>query len=377
MHPMTPTTMTKPQISVIRRSVPGVLALSLAAFAAACGRGPESRNDVVARAPLAGTVYTVHDTTITAAFEAAGVAAPLQQATLSTKLTGTVTAVLVKEGDAVAAHQPLVRIDARDLAAKSTQVAASVAEAEAIHRDAVTQANRLRALYADSAAPRAQLDAAETALARADAGLRAARAAASELGAVSSYAVIRAPFAGIVTKRFVDPGAFAAPGAPLVAVQDVSQLRIGASATPDVARGLQRGQPLTATIEGQPVRATIEGVVPATAGNLYTINALVPNPGRKFLSGSTATLSLPTGERTALVVPAGAITREGDLTGVTLRTEQGDERRWVRLGRTSGDVAEVTAGLRAGDRVVVPTDRVATTAQTTPTTTTPTTPTAN
>lgn len=351
--------MTTQQTHAIRRSVPGVLAVSFGAFALACGRSPERKSEPVAMAPLAGAVYVVQDTTIAATLDAAGVAAPLQQATLSTKLMGTVTAVLVKEGDVVAAGQPLVRLDARDLAAKSSQVAASVTEAQVMRRDATTQANRVRALYADSAATRAQLDAVETALARADAGVRTAQAAASELGAVSSYAVIRAPFAGIVTRRYVDPGAFASPGAPLVAVQDASQLRISANTTPDAARGLRRGQSLPATIEGRPMRATIEGVVPAMAGNLYTINALVPNPGRLILSGSTATLAVSMGARSALVVPARAVTREGDLTGVTLRTANGDERRWVRLGVVSAQVIEVSAGLRAGDRVVVPTGGVA------------------
>ena len=353
--------MTTQQTFAIRLSMPVVLAVSLAAFALACGRGPEPKSEPVTAAPLAGTAYVVQDTTFTATLDAAGVAAPLQQATLSTKLMGTVTAVLVKEGDAVAAGQPLVRLDARDLTAKSSQVAASVTEAQVMQRDATTQANRIRALYADSAATRAQLDAVETALARADAGLRTAQAAAAELGAVSSYAVIRAPFAGIVTKRFVDPGAFASPGAPLVAVQDASQLRVTANTTPNAARGLRRGQSLDATIEGRSMRAIIEGVVPAMAGNLYTINALVPNPGRLMLSGSTATLAIPTGERTTIVVPARAVSREGDLTGVTLRTASGDERRWVRLGAASGQMIEVSAGLRAGDRVVVPSRGVAVT----------------
>jgi len=353
--------MTSQQTFAIRLSLPVVLAVSLAAFALACGRSPEPKREPVAAVPLAGTLYVVQDTTITATLDAAGVAAPLQQATLSTKLMGTVTAVLVKEGDAVAAGQPLVRLDARDLTARSSQVAASVTEAQVMQRDATTQANRIRALYADSAATRAQLDAVETALARADAGLRTAQAAAAELGAVSSYAVIRAPFAGVVTKRFVDPGAFASPGAPLVAVQDASQLRVTANTTPDAARGLRRGQSLDATIEGRSMRAIIEGVVPAMAGNLYTINALVPNPGRLMLSGSTATLAIPTGERSTLVVPTRAVTREGDLTGVTLRTANGDERRWVRLGAPSGQMIEVSAGLRPGDRVVVPSRGVAVT----------------
>ncbi|HEX7979052.1 MAG TPA: efflux RND transporter periplasmic adaptor subunit, partial [Gemmatimonadaceae bacterium] len=275
------------------------LGVTATVLLAACGHAPAAKTESAAVTPT-GATYTVHDTTIQAAFDAAGVAAPIQQATLSTKLMGTVTQVLVQEGDHVEANQVLVRIDARDLQAKSAQAAASVAEAEAVHRDAVTQAKRIRALFADSAATRAQLDAVETGLARAEAGLNAAHAATSELGAVSSYSVIRAPFAGVVAKRFVDAGAFAAPGAPLVAIQDASTLRITASATPDLARALRRGQTVAATIENQPVQATVEGVVPASAGNLYSINALVQNPRGALLAGSAATLALPTGARTAL-----------------------------------------------------------------------------
>ena len=73
----------------------------------------------------------VRDTTIAATQEATAVAEPFAQAMLSTKLMGTVTAVLVKEGDKVSAGQPLVRIDARDLDAKRQQVQAGIASAEA------------------------------------------------------------------------------------------------------------------------------------------------------------------------------------------------------------------------------------------------------
>jgi RND family efflux transporter MFP subunit len=338
-------------------------AVAIGAVVTGCTNAPKSEQRVVLSAASAGSAYTVRDTTIVAAFDAAGVAGPIQQATLSTKLMGTVTEVLVKEGDRVAAGAPLLRIDARDLSAKSAQAAASVTEAEAMQRDALTQANRIRALYADSVATRAQLDAAETGLARTQAGLEAARAVASELSAVGSYSVVRAPFPGVVTKRFVDAGAFATPGAPLVAIQDASTLRITVNATPEVARRVRRGQKVAATIESATTSATVEGVVPSLAGNMYTINALVPNGNGALLAGSTATLALPSGSRVALVVPVAAITREGDLTGVTLRTAGGDERRWVRLGWSNGDVAEVTAGLHAGDRVVLPPLRLAASAE--------------
>ena len=181
-----------------------------------------------------------------------------------------------------------------------------------------------------------------------------AHGASAELGAVSDYAIVRASFAGVVTQRFVDPGAFAAPGAPLIAVQDASRLRIVANAAPDAIRSLRRGMPVTATIEGRTVRATVEGVVPADAGNLYVVNAVVPNADRALLAGSTATIALSLGTRAALLVPSSALRREGDLTGVVVRTASGDDLRWVRVGRTVNGAVEVTSGLRPDERIVVP-----------------------
>ncbi len=341
-------------ISHTVRAAAGALLFS----AAACAPSKPEPSETPHR--VAGTAYTVKDTTVQTVFEVSGTATPLRQATLSTKLMGTVLEVLANEGDRIVTGQTLVRIDARDLAAKNSQVAASIAEAEAVHHDAATQAVRFRALYADSAATRAQLDAVETGLLRAEAGLRAAHASSSELAAVARYATVRAPFTGVVTKRFVDPGAFAAPGSPLMTVQDGNQLRIVANTTPDVAGGLRRGQRINALVENRPVSAVIEGIVPATSGNLYAINALVSNAVGNFLPGSTATLLVMLGSRRALVVPFNAVIREGDLTGLTIRTNDGDEVRWVRLGRSSGSVVEIDSGLRVGDVVIVPANTAAT-----------------
>lgn len=322
--------------------------------ASACGAGDAGETPASSTPRTPGHAVTVADTTIDAMLDAAGVAEPIAQATLSTKLMGTVTAVLAQEGDRVAAGQPLVRIDARDLTAKQSQVSAGLTAADAGYREAVAQAGRMRALYTDSAATRAQLEAAETGLARADATVRQARAGAAELAAIAAYAVVRAPFAGMVTQRFVDPGAFAAPGAPLVTVQDGRRLRVVVTVAPEAARTLRRGAVIAATVENVRTVARVEGVVPAPAGNAYTVNAVVDNRDALLLPGSTATLSLPQGRRRAVVVPLAAIRREGDLTGVLVRLASGDELRWIRLGAAAGDQVEVLGGLRAGDRVVVP-----------------------
>jgi RND family efflux transporter MFP subunit len=331
----------------------GTLLLAAAIGLGACSSpDAEARSDEPEAHAPTGPLFSVRSAERTGALDASGVAAPVAEATLSTKLMGTVTQVLVQEGDAVAAGQPLLRIDARELAAKSSQAEAMQAEAEAVLRESELHAGRMRALYADDAAPRAQVDAAETALARARAGVQAARAGAVELNAMRDYSVVRAPFAGTVVRRLADTGSFAAPGGPLLVVQDASRLRVSATVSPEAVRGLRRGQVLEATIEGSPASAVVEGVVPSQGGSLYTVNALVENADGRHLAGSAATLSIPTAARATLVVPASALVRQGDLTGVYLAGDDGARVRWVRPGRSFADSVEVLAGLKDGDRVV-------------------------
>lgn len=327
-----------------------VVTALLAGFAVGCG-GDGDKATETPPAAAAASVLIIRDTTIVATFDAVGLAEPVQQATLSTKLMGSVTAVLVREGARVTEGQTLARIDARDIDARQTQVEAGVAAADAVYQDALAQARRIRALYADSVATRYQLEQVETGLARAESGLRAAQASRAELDAVNDYATIRSPFAGVVTQRFVDPGAFAAPGTPVVTVMDASRLRVSVTIPTNVAAGLKPGHAIDGEIDGRPVRATIEGVVPSPAGGVYTVNAMVSNRRNEFLPGSSATLHVPAGQRVAVLVPEVALVREGDLTGVRIAGASGAELRWVKVGGAVGDRVEVLAGLRPGDVV--------------------------
>ncbi len=336
------------------------LILSLApVMLAACSqeRGEPVKREDVATNTRAGQLMIVRDTVYDATFAAHGVAEAYARATVSTKLMGSVTAVLVREGDRVVAGQPLVRIDARDIEAKRLQLQASIASAEAMHREATLMATRMRALYADSAVPRAQVDAADAALSRATAGVSAAHAGEAELNATAGYAVVRAPFAGVVTQRLVDPGAFAAPGTPLITIQDDAHLRLTTTIDPSLAQKVRRGMKLDVSIEGQTARATVEGVVPSAGGSLNIINAIVDNGDHRLPLGGAATISVRTGTQRGILVPSLAIRRDGDLNGVTL-AQNGASTRWLKLGRTIGASVEVLSGLASGDSILVP-ERVA------------------
>jgi RND family efflux transporter MFP subunit len=332
----------------------------IAALIALSACGPDDDHAVERAADtgaVEGAAYRVDEAPRTSYLTVAGVAEAFQEATLSTRLMGSVTAVLVQEGDRVTTGQTLVRLDARELAAKAEQIEASFTAATAVHREAELHAQRMRALFADEAAPRAQLDAAEAGLERALAGLAAARGSASELGALQAYATIAAPFSGVVVRRLVDPGSFAAPGAPLLSLQDASRLRITGSVAAHAVANLRRGIELTGTIEGVPVRATVEGVVPTGTGSMYRLNAIVQNEDGQLPAGGSATLALPMAERPMIVIPVDALTRQGDLTGVHVRRANDTVLRWIRVAPLVPDSVEVLAGLRAGDEIVIPATR--------------------
>jgi RND family efflux transporter MFP subunit len=333
------------------RSLAPAALVALTALLACAGEPVPEAVRVASADP--GPSVVVLDTMLPEVIEVPAITEPFAQATLSTRLMGRVTAVHAREGESVAAGRLLLEVDDSDLTAKGEQVDANLRAAEAAHREASLQAGRMRALFADSAAPRAQLDAAEAGLTRTEQGVRAARAAAAEVAAIAEYATIRAPFAGMVTQRFVDAGAFASPGSPLVRLEDASRLRVIASVAPDVAARVTRGAALTVTIEGVSARGTVEGLVPAPGAALVNVQLLVENRQALFASGSAAMVSIPGAMRSTLLVPASAIVRSGDLTGVRVRTPDGVATRWVRLGRVHGDLVEVLSGLSAGESIAV------------------------
>ena len=230
-----------------------------------------------------------------------------------------------------------------------------------MQHDAVVQANRIRALYADSAATRAQLDAAETGLARTQAGLQAAQAAATELGAVEL--VRRRPRAvrgdrhqAIRRSRRVrDAGRTTRDGAGRIDAEDQREhdarrrtrpaSRAGAHGSGRAHESARHHRGRRAGGDGEPLHDQRARAEPRWC-------APRRQPGHARIADGT---------RQALIVPSRRSRASAISPGCCCARRQGDDRRWVRLGRTMGAVVEVTAGLRADDRVVVPAQRIAAT----------------
>jgi len=243
---------------------------------------------------------------------------------------------------AVTAEEPrLLTVERASLTAAQQQAAAALAQATANLR-------RTERLYADSAAPLVHLEAARTAHAQAEAQAGAVRADLA-------YAEIRAPFAGLVVNRLADPGDQAAPGQPLLVVEDRTAREIVVTVPDELREQLRPGQIASVRIGSGERRysARILAVVPGADPRSPTVEVRLSGP-KELAPGLAAVVELPAAGHSAMLVPTSAITRRGQLEGVFLFAPDSTLRlRWIRTGRGTDSTVEVLSGLLAGDLVAL------------------------
>ena len=278
-------------------------------------------------------------------YRAAGTVRAARRAEVATRLMGRVEAVHVRAGDRVRPGQLLLTVERASLTAAQQQAAAALDQAAATLR-------RTERLYADSAAALVQLEAARTARAQAQAQARAVQADLA-------YAEVRAPFAGVVATRLVDPGDQAAPGQPLLVIEDRTAREIVVTVPDEVGDQLRRGQAAAVEIGAgaRRVTARIEAVVPGADPQSPTVEVRLSGPA-DLTPGLAAVAELPAGGRSTLQVPASAIMRRGQLEGVYLFAPDSTLRlRWIRTGRVQDSTAEVLSGLLPGDLLALDASR--------------------
>lgn len=263
-------------------------------------------------------------------------------AQLATRASGTIRRILVDVGDVVREGQDLVLL-------KDADVRAGVARAEANLELARRTRDRIAALERDGAATGQELDEATARLQVAEAGLTESRSGLQ-------YAVLRAPFGGVVSARHADPGDLAVPGRSILEVSGAGDLVVEAdlSARLSVQQGQQVSIEQSAGLNGRWV-AEITRVVPVLdqASQTFRIEArLVPTDGPLPVPNSIVGLHIPSESDSVLVVPADAMFSRGQLTGVFLVRGTGLRLRWIRPGREWGSSREVLSGLAPGDTVV-------------------------
>ena len=364
-------------------------------------RSPDAPKTTAAQAIAVSTV-TLKSQSIANTLELSGSIRPVEQATLSTRVMGRITALSLEAGDRFRKGDVLASIDVMDLNAQTGQAQLGVAQAQAevfrsqaslnqlesqkleaqsaLRLAQVTQ-SRMSRLQAEGAVSQSVLDDANTALeqararvAQSEAGIRQSQAAIeqtqaavsrAELSVVSSdisasYGTIFAPFDGVVVQKMAYEGEMAAPGTPLLKVENPNKLELEISVPEENLRLVRVGQPVKVQIDAvnQTINGTIQQIVPAANAQSRSFMVKIPlNNSSKLISGMFGRIALPIGAtKETLFVPNTALIQRGQLQGVYVVESMDDKAiavlRWVKTGKTQNEQIEIVSGLKSGDRII-------------------------
>lgn len=272
----------------------------------------------------------------------------VHQATVSAQTSGRILEVNFDTDDYVPKDSVLLRL--RDKEQRAAQQAA-----EARYAEARSTFERMQDLLRQKLVSQAEYD-------RAEAAVKAARAALEQAQEQLEHTVVRAPYSGIVVKRHVQPGEMANPGQPLMTGLSLEQLRATANVSQvyvDEARRRGRAQVLLAAKDpgGESLRldGTAVTVSPFADPQSHTFRVRVDLPAGQHgvYPGMFAKVGLVIGEETPLLVPAAAVVHRSEVTGVYVVDGDRASFRQLRVGRARDGMIEVLAGLAEGERVAL------------------------
>ncbi len=286
-----------------------------------------------------------------------GVVEAVQQATLAAQTAGRVTVVAVDVNARVAKGDVLLRLTAVEQQAGANTAKAQLRAAEAAAAEAEANYQRYAALGTAQYVSRTQLDQARLGRDSAAATRDAARAQLAQASQQADYTVVRAPFAGIVSARQVEPGESVAPGQPLLALYAPGALRMEVQVPQSDADAIRAaGHAQIVLADGRRIDAADLTVFPAADPSTHSVGVriLLPELEQAPQPGATAKVVFPiaagTGGR-ALNIPASALAQRGEISGVYVLADNSLSLRQLRLGHRSGDQIEVIAGLKSGEQV--------------------------
>ncbi|NKI98894.1 efflux RND transporter periplasmic adaptor subunit [Novosphingobium sp. SG707] len=296
---------------------------------------------------------------IAASFEADASIEPWQSADLFAKVSGYVADMRVDIGDKVTAGQVLATIRLPEVAHELAEDRATLAARRAeLSLQQITQKRQEELYRAKGITDQAMDEAkAHTSIAHAQADLAAATLAKAQ--AVSAYTRIVAPFAGVVTRRMVNNGAFiqaATNGlsSPLFTVQQVDRLRVMVAVPAAQAAAVRKGQSATlSTGSDDPVKASVT----RTAGSLdqatRTMMAEIDVPGGRLLAGGFTRARIETARHTGVLGLPNAAIGKDDKGSFAMAVIGGKvARRAITTGITDGKLTEITDGVGAGDVIL-------------------------
>ncbi len=319
--------------------------------------------------------------------EAVGTIRPRTEIRIEAQVSGKIQYLQVRPGATVAPGDVLVRLDSRELesrlerarqglnSARSArkQAEEAIASARAAEEKARSTHERMQKLHAQGAVAAEGLELsrrnamqAVSALRQAEDGLAGSVAQVKQAEKILEearinlgYTTITAPDSGEIIKRMVDPGDMAIPGRPLLLLQTGKGMWLEAM----VREGLIAKAPLGTRLDVEigaldsTVPGVVEEIVPSADPRTRTFIVRVGLPPVQGLyQGMFARLRIPVRTFDAVLVPASAVRRVGQLESVRLKTPDGWRAVHVRSGDSrgeAGDMVEILSGLEGGETVAV------------------------
>ncbi len=271
-----------------------------------------------------------------------------QQAVLFAKVGGYLSKISVDKGDSVTAGQLLAELEVPELLADlaRTRAEANVAATELARLEAAASKapDLITPLALDAARGRTEV----------------ARAHHARAETLLGFAKVTAPFAGIVTARFADVGAYIpAATAALVTVADFQTIRASVAMPELEAARVKVGQPVRITLESAPA-TVLETKVSRLAYALddatrtMSVEADLPNPTLAFRPGQYATIKVGVEKHTdALLIPVEALVMEKTNAFAFLAADGKAKKTAIKVGFNDGTRVEVLSGLDPAASVIL------------------------
>jgi RND family efflux transporter MFP subunit len=330
-----------------------LIALTLAA----CGGAHAPASTGMASPPLASLQVQAKEMPRQQIWD--GTVEAVNSTVLSAQTNARVLALPYDVNDVVPEGAVLVRFTDVEQKSATRAAQAQIASARATYVNAQANYRRVAAIFAKGLIARADLDQALAQRDAASAALNAAQANWREIGQQQDYTVVRAPYAGIVTRRYVQVGeAVVGPPFPqqLIAITSLRDLRVQVKVPQDAAAAIRRyGAAQILPQGGGAKRIDADKVTvfpyadPAT--HTFDVRVDLPDLDAGLFPGMSASVAFATGSTRRLLVPASALWRNGEITGVYVIHGGTASLRMVRLGPRFGDEVEVISGLQSGETI--------------------------
>ncbi len=315
-------------------------------FIAGCGSKEEPAPALVSSPPqktVQAEVVEIARTLVPIRVEVTGQVAAIFQATLSSRIQGTIDTLFVREGTVVVKGQTLLQLDNRDVQADLARAAAEVENTKA-------QLDRMNQLYARDAVSKQEMENATRAYKVAEANRKAVEAQLS-------YTMVKAPFDGVITEKLVEAGELASPGQPLLRMENPRQLRLEATVAEGDLKAVSRGNKLRVVIdalEGRTLDGVVSHILPAGDPQTHTFTVKVDLPAEPGLkTGMFGRFQLEKGTSKTILVPSTAIVEHGELTSVfAVGSDKIARLRWVKPGRRLDKQVEILSGVNDGESIL-------------------------